>query len=416
VQTAKPCTMSQRMVWDASKRVQANQGAAGVDDASLADVEGHLSNNLSTLWNRLSSGSDCPPPGRTVMIPKRDGGQRALGMPTGSDRLAQTVVAMVLEPLLEPHVHPDSYGYRPGKSAIQALGVARQRGWRSDWVLDRAIKGFFDNIDQALVVRALRKHPVCPWVLLSGARWVEAPVHDQEGTLVQRGQGVPQGGCLRPVLATLVLHDAFDAWRHREQPSIPCERSADDLSAHGQSAAQARWLQARLATRLAQCHLERHPDKTPMVSCTDADRRGTSPQERCDFLGDTFRPRRSKHRQGQDGIHFTPAVSPRATTAMRQTIRSGRLPLRRDKTLDELSRMCNPTLRGWVQSYGQYDKSALSPTFRVLDRILVRWAMRKDKKLQGHQRRATHWLGRIAQRQPRLVVHWQRGVRPAAGR
>jgi RNA-directed DNA polymerase len=396
--------------------VKANQGAAGVDEASLADFEGHLSNNLSTLWNRLASGSDFPPPVRTVMIPKRDGGQRALGMPTGSDRMAQTVVAMVLEPLLEPHVHPDSYGYRPGKSAIQALGVARQRCWRSDWVLDRDIKGFCDNIDQALVLRALRKHTVCPWVLLSGARWLEAPVHDQEGTLVQRGQGVPQGGCIRPVLANLFLHDAFDAWMHREQPSIPFERYADDISAQCQSEAQARWLQARLATRLAQCHLALHPDKTPMVSCKDADRRGTSPQERFDFLGYTFRPRRSKNRQGKYGIHFTPAVSTRATTAMRQTIRSGRLPLRRDKTLDELSRMCNPTLRGWVQSYGQYDKSALSPTFRVLDRILVRWAMRKDQKLQGHQRRATHWLGRIAQRQPRLVVHWQRGVRPAAGR
>jgi RNA-directed DNA polymerase len=416
VQTAKPFTISKRMVWDAYKRVKANQGAAGVDEESLADFEANLSNNLYKLWNRLASGSYFPPPVRTVMIPKRDGGQRALGIPTVSDRIAQTVVARVLEPVLEPHFHPDSYGYRPGKSAIQALGVARQRCWRYDWVLDLDIKGFFDNLDHALLLWALRKHTACPWVLLYVARWLQAPVQGQDGTLVQRGQGVPQGGCMSPVLANLFLHYAFDAWMRREQPSIPFERYADDIIAHCQSEAQARWLQARIAMRLAQCHLELHPDKTHMVYCKDADRRGTSSQERFDFLGYTFRPRRSKNRQGKYFINFTPAVSARATTAMRQTIRSWRLHLRSDKTLDDLSRMFNPILRGWVQYYGQYYKSALYATFRVLDRILVRWAMRKYKKLKGHQRRATHWLGRIARRQPRLFVHWQLGVRPAAGR
>lgn len=416
VQTAKPFTISKRMVWDAYKRVKANQGAAGVDDESLADFEGNLSNNLYKLWNRLASGSYFPPPVRTVMIPKRDGGQRVLGIPTVSDRIAQTVVAMVLEPILEPHFHPDSYGYRPGKSAIQALGVARQRCWRSDWVLDLDIKGFFDNIDHALLLRALRTHTACPWVLLYVARWLQAPVQGQDGTLIQRGQGVPQGGCISPVLANLFLHYAFDAWMQREQPSIPFERYADDIIAHCQSEAQARWLHARIAIRLAQCHLELHPDKTHIVYCKDADRRGTSPQERFDFLGYTFRPRRSKNRQGKYFINFTPAVSARATTAMRQTIRSWRLHLRSDKTLNDLARMFNPILRGWVQYYGQYYKSALYPTFQVLDRILVKWAMRKFKKLKGHQRRATHWLGRIARRQPRLFVHWQMGVRPAAGR
>ena len=416
VQTAKPCSISTRMVWEAYKRVKANQGAAGVDEESLADFEENLTDNLYKLWNRLASGSYFPPPVRTVMIPKRDGGQRALGIPTVSDRIAQTVVAMVLEPVLEPYFHPDSYGYRPGKSAIQALGVARQRCWRSAWVLDLDIKGFFDNLDHALLLRALRKHTACPWVLLYVARWLQAPVHGQDGTLMQRGQGVPQGGCISPVLANLVLHYAFDAWMQREHPSIPFERYADDIIAHCQSEAQARWLQARIATRLAQCHLELHPTKTHIVYCKDADRRGTFPQERFDFLGYTFRPRRSKNRRGKYFINFPPAVSARATKAMRQTIRSWRLHLRSDKTLDDLARMFNPILRGWAQYYGQYYKSALYPTFRVLDRILVKWAMRKYKKLKGHQRRATHWLGRIARRQPRLFVHWQMGVRPAAGR
>jgi RNA-directed DNA polymerase len=241
-------------------------------------------------------------------------------------------------------------------------------------------------------------------------------VQGQDGTLIQRGQGVPQGGCISPVLANLFLHYAFDAWMQREHPSIPFERYADDIIAHCQSEVQARWLQARIATRLAQCHLELHPTKTHIVYCKDADRRGTFPQERFDFLGYTFRPRRSKNRRGEYFINFTPAVSARATKAMRQTIRSWRLHLRSDKTLDDLARMFNPILRGWVQYYGQYYKSALYPTFQVLDRILVKWAMRKYKKLKGHQRRATHWLGQIARRQPRLFVHWQMGVRPAAGR
>jgi RNA-directed DNA polymerase len=221
---------------------------------------------------------------------------------------------------------------------------------------------------------------------------------------------------MSPVLAHLCLHDACDAWMQREQPSIPCERYADDSIAHCQSEAQARWLQARIATRLAQCHLELHPTKTHIVCGKDADRRGTFPQERFDFLGYTFRPRRSKNRRGKPCIHCTPAVSARATTAMRQTMRTRRLHWRSDKTLDDLARMFTPILRGWVQYDGQYYKSALYPTFRVLDRMLVKWAMRQYKKLKGHQRRATHWLGRITRRQPRLFVPWQMGVRPAAGR
>jgi RNA-directed DNA polymerase len=416
VQTAKPFSISKRMVWNAYKRVKANQGAAGVDEESLADFERDLTNNLYKLWNRLASGSYMPPPVRMVLIPKHDGGQRGLGIPTVSDRIAQTVVAMVLEPLLEPYFHPDSYGYRPGKSAQQALGMARQRCWRFDWVLDLDIKGFFDNLDHTLLLRALRKHTACPWVLLYVARWLQAPVQDQEGTLLQRGQGVPQGGCISPVLANLFLHYAFDAWMQREYPAIPFERYADDILVHCTSEEQAHELKARIAQRLAQCSLELHPTKTQIVYCKDADRQGTYAQERFDFLGYTFRPRRSRNRWGKYFINFTPAVSARATRAMRQTIRSWRLHLRSDKTLDDLAHMFNPILRGWVNYYGQYYKSALYATFRVLDRILVRWAMRKYKKLKGHQRRATHWLGRIARRQPRLFVHWQMGVRPAAGR
>lgn len=351
-----------------------------------------------------------------MLLPKRDGGQRVVGIPTVSDRLAQTVVARGLEPLLEPPFPPDSYGYRPGKSATQALGVARQRCWHCDWVLALDIKGFFAHLDHTLLQRARRKHTACPWGLLYVARGLQAPVPAQDGTLNQRGPGVPQGGCIRPVLAHLVLPYAFDAGMRRDYPASPCERYADDIRVHGTRAMHAHALQARLAQRLAQCHWELPPTQTPSVSCKDEDRHGNSPQERCNFLGYTCRPRRSKHRWGKHCSHFSPAVSDKATKAMRQTIRSWRLPLRSDNTLDALSQMFHPILRGGVPYSGQHYTSAWSPTFRGLDRILVRWAMRKYKKLQGPQRRATHWLGRIARRQPRLFVHWPMGGRPAAGR
>jgi RNA-directed DNA polymerase len=333
-----------------------------------------------------------------------------------SERMAQTGVARVLEPVLAPHVPPDAYGERPGKSAIQALGVARQRGWRSDGVRDRARKGCCDTMDQARLGRALRKHTAGPWVLLEVARWFQAPVPGQDGTLIQRGQGVPPGGWRSPVLANRFVPEAFEAWRRREHPSLPCERSADAIIAPGQREAPARGLQARIATRWAPCHRALHPTTTPMGYGPEADRRGTFPQERFACLGETLRPRRSKHRRGQSLVNGTPAVSARATKAMRQTIRSWRLPLRSEKTLDALARLCHPLRRGWVQYEGQYATSAWYPTFRVLERIVVQWAMRKDTKLQGHQRRATHGLGRMARRPPRLFGHGQMGVRPAAGR
>ena len=203
---AKPFCISKREVWEAYKRVKANQGGAGVDEQSIASYEGELANNLYKLWNRLSSGSYFPPPVRRVEIPKGDGGRRPLGIPTVADRVAQTVVKGRLEEQVEKLFHPDSYGYRPGKSAIQAIGVARERCWRSDWVLDVDIKGFFDNIDHELLMRAVRKHANCQWVVLYVERWLKAPVQLADGTLVNPGRGTPQGGVISPLLANLFLH------------------------------------------------------------------------------------------------------------------------------------------------------------------------------------------------------------------
>ena len=218
---AKPFKIPKREVWEAFKRVKANQGAAGVDGQSIAEFEADLRNNLYMLWNRLSSGSYFPPPVRRVDIPKANGGTRPLGIPTVADRVAQEVARRYLEPILEPVFHGDSYGYRPGRSAIDAVRTARQRCWRYDWVLDLDVKSYFDSIDWELMLAAVRRHTDCPWVLLYVERWLKAPVQMEDGSIVPRTAGTPQGGVISPLLANLFLHYAFDIWMAREYPARP---------------------------------------------------------------------------------------------------------------------------------------------------------------------------------------------------
>jgi len=413
---AKPFSISKKVVWEAYKRVKANQGAAGVDSESVEEFERDLKNNLYKIWNRMSSGTYFPPPVRSVAIPKKDGGERRLGIPTVSDRIAQTVVKLYLEPLVEPHFHPDSYGYRPKKSAADALATARQRCWRHDWVIDLDIRGFFDNLDHALIMRAVGKYTQCPWILLYVKRWLEAPAQQEDGTLVPRTRGTPQGGVASPLLANIFLHLAFDNWMRETHPYVPFERYADDIVAHCKTKNQARQVLESIKRRLEQCRLEVHPEKTKIVYCKDDDRRGGHTQEKFNFLGYTFRPRRSKNRWGKFFISFTPAMSNEAAKKMRQEMRRWHINLRSDKAIDDLARMWNPVLRGWIQYFGRFYKSAMYPVFRHFNGLLVRWAMRKYKRLQRHRLRAERWLGGIARREPRLFAHWHLlGVKPAAG-
>ncbi len=290
----KPFDIAKREVWEAFKRVRANQGAAGVDGQSIAEFEANLKGNLYKLWNRLSSGSYFPPPVRRVEIPKANGGTRPLGIPTVADRIAQEVVRRALEPILEPVFHADSYGYRPGKSAIHAVAKARERCFRSAWVLDLDIKGFFDNIDWELMLKAIRHHTDCPWVLLYVERWLKAPVQMEDGSVVARTTGTPQGGVISPLLANLFLHHAFDMWMAREFPHVPFERYADDAICHCRTEAEARVLQDALAARLAACKLTLHPEKTRIVYCKDVNRRGDHPNIHFDFLGFQFRARKMR--------------------------------------------------------------------------------------------------------------------------
>jgi RNA-directed DNA polymerase len=407
VNKAKPYCISKWEVWEAYKRVKANQGAAGVDGQSVAEFEEDLKDNLFKVWNRMSSGSYFPPPVRRVDIPKDNGGMRPLGIPTVADRIAQTVVKRYLEPILEEHFHPDSYGYRPKKSAIEAVGVARQRCWRYDWVVDLDIKGFFDSIDHELLMRALRKHTDCKWVFLYIERWLKAPAQLENGSLIHRGKGTPQGGVISPLLANLFLHYAFDMWMQRQYPQIPFERYADDGICHCRNKAEAEGLRVAIERRFAECGLELNLQKTRIVYCKDDYRRGDYPEQKFDFLGYTFRPRRAKSRQGRYFVGFNPAISNEATKSICDTMRQWNLHRRSDKSLDELAQMINPVLRGWINYYGHFRKSALYRTFQHLNNILARWASRKYKRLRGHKRRAFLWLQCIAHRQPSLFAHWQ---------
>ena len=403
---AKPFDIPKREVWEAYKRVRANHGAAGVDGQSISDFEADMSNNLYKLWNRLSSGSYFPPPVRRVDIPKGDGKTRPLGIPTVADRVAQMVVKRFLEPLLEPVFHNDSYGYRPGKSALDAVGTARQRCWRYAWVLDLDIKAFFDSIETELLMRAVRKHTDCPWVLLYIERWLTASVQMADGSLIERARGTPQGGVISPLLANLFLHYAFDTWMQRHYPGIPFERYADDAICHCRSEEQAITLREALEKRFWECGLTLHPEKTKIVYCKDDDRRGSHSDCKFDFLGYTFRPRLAKRYGGRVGVSFSPAASNKALKSIRQTVRSWSLHERSDKTLDDLARMFNKHIRGWINYYGQFYPSALYPTLRHIDVILARWAGRKFKSLGRHKTRAIHWLQRIARRQTGLFAHW----------
>ena len=413
---ARSWSIPKLYVWDAYKRVKANRGAAGVDDQTIEEFERDLANNLYKLWNRMSSGSYFPPPVKRVNIEKRGGGIRPLGIPTVSDRIAQAVVKGYLEPELEKHFHPDSYGYRPGKSALDAVGVARERCWRYAWVLDLDIKSYFDTISHELLLRAVRKHTDCPWVLLYIERWLKAPVQLEDGTLEPRERGTPQGSVISPLLSNLFLHYTFDRWMARNHPDIPFERFADDALCHCVSEAQAKILKEALEKRFAECGLQLHPEKTKIVYCKDDDRRGNSKNESFDFLGYSFRARRSKNRFGKFFVNFSPGVSNAATKAIREEIRRWQLRCRIDKWIDDLARMFNPVIRGWITYYGRYYKSALYPTFRYLDQCLANWAMAKYKRLRRHRQRAGHWVSKTASRDPRLFAHWPLLRRAATGR
>jgi RNA-directed DNA polymerase len=405
--TAKPFAIPKQAVVEAFKKVRENQGGPGVDGCTIEEFESGLRDRLYVTWNRMSSGSYVPPPVKAVEVPKpHGGGTRMLGVPTVADRVAQTVVAMELEKVVEPKFHRGSYGYRPGRSALDAVEACRQRCFTHPWVLDCDIAGFFDNVPHDLIVKAVEANTDLKWVVLYVKRWLKAPLQHPDGTLEQRDRGTPQGSAISPLLANLFLHYAFDQWMAREFPSVSFERYCDDIVVHGFSEKQIRYVGRRIAARLREVGLRLHPDKTRIVYCQQDGREDSYEYTSFTFLGFTFRKRAARGSEGTVFNGFLPAVSDDAMKKMNRVVHSWRLHRWTTLSLNELAAWVNQTVPGWVDYYGRYYRTALRSLLRRINAYILRWVRKKYKRLRAFKRAMAWWIG-VVQRDPALFRHWQ---------
>ena len=410
-ETPKPKVKSfeidKRLVYRAWEKVRANYGAPGVDAVSITEFGNDERDNLYKLWNRMSSGSYFPGPVRAVEIPKDHGeGVRVLGVPNVADRVSQTAAAMLLEAAVEPIFHPDSYGYRPGRSAHDALAACRRRCWEHDWVIDCDIRAFFDSVPHDLLLKAVAHHTSERWVLLYIQRWLTAPMQMSDGTLAPREKGTPQGSPISPVLANLFMHYAFDRWIGREHPGCPFERYADDIVIHCDTEAQATDLRAAIAERFEAVGLELHPGKTKVVFCKDANRPGEAEHTSFTFLGYDFRARVAKGPRGYFA-GFSPAISAKARKAINRQIRAWHLNRRSWSDLSGLAESINAQVRGWINYYGAFYRSELRFLAWRINDHLARWALHKFKRFRRNYSKAMDWLQRVYEHQPDLFVHWK---------
>ncbi len=398
--------ISKLLVWDAWLKVKENGGAAGADGVSISQFEERLEDNLYKLWNRMSSGSYFPGPVRAVEIPKK-GGTRVLGIPDVVDRVAQKVAVMALEPEVEKVFHDDSYGYRPGRSPLNAVAACRERCFRRDWVVDLDVKAFFDSVAWDLMLKAVERHTDQKWILLYVERWLKTPMLMPDGTLTARTRGTPQGGPVSPLLANLFLHYGFDMWLSREFPTITFERFADDAVVHCVTERQARQMREAIGRRFTEIGLELHPDKTRIVYCKDSRRRQVFDQVTFTFCGYAFRPRKA-YDKNRKVVYtgFLPAVAPEKLTNMSRKIASWQIYRRTTLTLNDLAREVNPVLRGWLAYFTVFYPSTVIPLCKRIDHHLMRWARKKYKRLERSAKRAREWLQGVRERAPGLFAHW----------
>jgi RNA-directed DNA polymerase len=403
----KSYDIPKQLVWDAWLKVRSKGGAAGADGVTIPQYEENVKNNLYKLWNRMSSGSYFPGPVRAVEIPKK-GGTRVLGIPNVVDRIAQTVAALVLEPNVEQVFHDDSYGYRPGRSPVDAVRVCRERCFKKDWIVDLDVKAFFDSVSWELMLKAVARHTDQKWVLLYVERWLKASMLMPDGTMVARVKGTPQGGPISPLIANIFLHYGFDLWMIRKFPGVQFERFADDVVVHCVTERQARYVRAAIGRRLVEVGLELHPDKTKIVYCKDSRRRQEYELVSFTFCGYTFRPREAFDRKRkQPFTGFLPAVAPGKLTDMSRKAASWRLHRRTTSALEDLAEDVNPVLRGWLNYFTEFYPSAVIPIGKRMDRHLMRWARRKYKRLKRSDKRAWAWLKGVRKRAPDLFAHWE---------
>ena len=410
VNKTKPFDIPKALVWKAFQLVKVKKGSAGTDQESIKDFEQNLSRNLYKLWNRLSSGTYFPPAVKVVEIPKKQGGIRTLGIPTVADRIAQMTVKLAFELCVEPIFLEDSYGYRPNKSALDAVRVTRQRCWYYNWVLEFDIRGLFDNINHELLMKAVRKHTNNRWIILYIERWLKAPMEKPGGKTVSRTCGTPQGGVISPILSNLFLHYVFDKWMTIKHKDKKWCRFVDDGVAHCKTEAEAQTLLIELKRRFAECGLELHPEKTKIVYCKDGKRKGDYKNTKFKFLGYEFRRRMVRGHNKKRFLGFTPAICKEAKKDICRKIRETGVRNRSDLSLEEVAQWLNPKISGWINYYGKFNKSALKPVMRQINFTLIKWTTRKYKRFRNSKAKACQYMIRTCQKRPYLFVHWSQGI------
>lgn len=411
MQPTKPFIISKKLVLESYKLVKANRGSAGIDAESLEEFEKDLKSNLYKIWNRMSSGSYFPPPVKAVAIPKKQGGERILGVPTVSDRVAQMIVKTLLEPEIEPHFLNDSYGYRPGKSALDAISITRERCWKYLWLIEFDIKGLFDNISHELLMKAVRKHTQNRLILLYIERWIKAPLCNNQGDMIYRNKGTPQGGVISPLLSNLFMHYVFDAWLTKNHPNIPWSRYADDGVLHCQTKKQAQYIMRQLKQRFETCGLEINESKSKIVCCANTEQDWVGKERSFDYLGYTFRVRRSMNsKTGKVRGNFLPGVSRTALKAMSGKIRKLKIHRWTNCTIEKIAERINPIIQGWINYYAKFTRTAFYPICRQINMKLIRWARNKYKSLRNHKVRSIMFLEKISANNKDLFAHWKCGM------
>jgi len=404
LETTKPFNISKGLVQEAYKRVKANKGAAGIDEQSLKEFEEDLENNLYRLWNRMASGSYFPPPVKAVEIPKRSGGKRLLGVPTVTDRIAQAVAVLTIESTIDKFFHEDSYGYRPNKQALEAVGKTRKRCWQYRWLLEYDIKGLFDNINHEKLMKVVRGHVKDKWILLYIERWLKAPMQ-YKNHLEERTKGTPQGGVISPLLSNLFMHYAVDEWMKRNHSNIPWARYADDGIMHCQTKDEAESMLASLKIRIKECDLELHPDKTKIVYCGQED---LDAPRAFNFLGYTFQVRSAiSGKTGEIFTSFLPAISKDKAKEIRAEIRKDNIRARTDLSLEQIAEWYNPKIRGWYNYFGKYYPSKLVRIWKYFNKAIMLWARSKYKNIRASKLMALNLLKRIQDSQGNLFFHWK---------
>jgi len=408
----KSLPITEQMVITAYKKVKSNQGSSGVDAVSLSAYEQDLGNNLYKLWNRLCSGSYFPPSVREVMIPKANGKQRKLGIPTVSDRIAQQVIKHYLEPRLEAVFHESSYGYRPHRSTHHAIEAVRNNVRHYRWVVDMDIQSFFDEVSHDLLMKALERHVEEPWVKMYIKRWLESPVRTPTGEeYTKEGKGTPQGGVVSPLLANLYLHYALDKWLLQKYKHLSFVRYADDVIIHCSSETEAKAVLANVKERLRTCRLKLNEGKTKIVYCQDYRRVKKSYPKQFDFLGFRFKPRATQSKWGGLFLGYDCAISPKVTQRIAKGWKTQKFHSWVGVDIVYLANKFNPQLRGVIQYFGKYRKWALEQLLKIFHLRLAKWALNKYKRFGRSYKKAYQWLRKVCESYPNLFYHWSIGFK-----